>query len=87
MWLKIYELDPEKSFSGLAWPSALKKAKVKLELLNKIDMLLMVEKGIRGELCHSINRYTKANNKWKIMMNIKNLHILNIRMWIICLKV
>ena len=63
MCLKIYELDLEKSLSGLAWPTALKKAKVKLELLNKIDMLLMVEKGIRGELCHSINRYTKANNK------------------------
>ena len=26
-------------------------------------MLLMVEKGIRGGLCHSIYRYAKANNK------------------------
>ena len=29
-----------------------------------MDMLLMVEKGVRGGLCHSINRYTKANNKY-----------------------
>ena len=27
-------------------------------------MLLMVEKGIRGGICHSIYRYTKANNKY-----------------------
>ena len=27
-------------------------------------MLLMVEKGIRGRICHSICRYTKANNKY-----------------------
>ena len=24
----------------------------------------MVEKGFRGGICHSINRYTKANNKY-----------------------
>ena len=28
------------------------------------DMLLMVEKGVRGGICHSINRYEKANNKY-----------------------
>ena len=27
-------------------------------------MLLMVEKGIRRGICHSINRYAKANNKY-----------------------
>ena len=26
-------------------------------------MLLMVEKVIRGGICHSIHRYAKANNK------------------------
>ena len=36
------------SAAGLAWQAALKKTKVKLELLTDIDMLLMVEKGIRG---------------------------------------
>ena len=28
-------------------------------------MLLMVEKGIRGEICRSIYRYAKANNKYR----------------------
>ena len=27
-------------------------------------MLLMVEKGFRGRICHTILRYTKANNKY-----------------------
>ena len=27
-------------------------------------MLLIVEKGIRGVICHYFNRYVKANNKY-----------------------
>ena len=27
-------------------------------------MLLMVEKGIRGGICHAIHRYAKANNRY-----------------------
>ena len=48
--INIYELNPAKFFSapGLAWQAALKKTKVKLDLLTEIDMLLMVEKGITG---------------------------------------
>ena len=46
MYLTIYQFDPAKfiSASGLAWQAALKKTKVKLNLLTDIDMLLMVEK-------------------------------------------
>ena len=36
------------SAPGLAWQAALKKIEVNLELLTDIDMLLMVEKGVRG---------------------------------------
>ena len=43
--------------------SSFKKAKAKLDLLTDIEMLLMVEKGIIGGICHSIYRYAKANNK------------------------
>ena len=66
MCIKIYEVDPAKVLSapGLAWQAALKKTKVKLDLLTDIDMLLMVEKGIRGGICHFIYQYAKANNKY-----------------------
>ena len=33
-------------------------------MLTKIDMLLMVEKDIRGGICHAIHRCAKANNKY-----------------------
>ena len=44
--------------------SSLKKTEVKLELITDIDMLLMVETGIRAGICHAIHRYAKANNKY-----------------------
>ena len=48
------------------WSSkvSLKKTKVKLDFLTDIDILLMVEKGIKGGICHSIYRYAKASKKW-----------------------
>ena len=42
---------------------------MKLELLTEIDMLLMVEKGISGLICHSVNRYVKVNNKYMKVNN------------------
>ena len=40
-----------------------KKDKSKIKFLTDIDILLMVEKGLKGGICHSIYRYAKANNK------------------------
>ena len=64
--LKGYELDPAHllSLPGLAWQACLKKTNIKLKLLTDYDMLLMVEKGIRGGICHSIHRHAKADNKY-----------------------
>ena len=41
-----------------------KKAKVKLELFTDIDILLMVEKELRGGISKTKRRYAKANNKY-----------------------
>ena len=62
--MKNYELDPAPfvSLPGLAWQACLKKANVELELITDYDMLLMIEDGIRGGICHAIQRYAKANN-------------------------
>ena len=66
MCIKVYELDPAHflSLPGLAWQACLKKTNVTLELLTDYDMLLMVEEGIRGGICHLIHRYAKANNRY-----------------------
>ena len=64
--IEIYERDPAHFLSapGLVWQACLKKTEVKLELLADIDMLLMVERGIRGRICHAIHRYVKVNSKY-----------------------
>ena len=60
-----YKLDPTRFLTapGLTWDAALKKIKVKLDLLTDIEMLLMVKEVITGEICHSIYQYAKINNK------------------------
>ena len=64
--IKVYELDPANflSLPGLARQACLKKTNVKVELLTDYDMLLMVEEGIRGGICHAIHRHAIANNKY-----------------------
>ena len=66
MFLNIYELDPVYFVSapGLAWQAYLKKTGVKLESIIDYDMILMIEKGIRGGICQVTHRYAKANNKY-----------------------
>ena len=64
--LKVYQLDFAKFLSVpvLAWQAASKKTEVTLELITDIDMLLIVEKGIRRGIFHAIHRYAKAKNKY-----------------------
>ena len=82
MCLKIYHLDPVKFLSAprLAWQGALKKTEVKLEFLTDIDMLLMIQKGIRRGICHTIHRYAKANNKYMKDYD-KNKELLYLKCW------
>ena len=55
---EIYELDLVRFLiaPGLAFQAAFKKTKVKLDTLTNTDMLLMVEKNIRGGKCLAIYR-------------------------------
>ena len=64
--LDNYGLDPAHFYTavGLAWQACLKKTGVRLELLLDPDMLLMVERGIRGGITQSVHRYAKANNPY-----------------------
>ena len=65
MCLKIYEFKPTFFLvaPGLACQAVLKKIKVKLDFLTYINMLLMVEKGIWGRICHSINMQKLITNR------------------------
>ena len=56
--------------------ASLKNTKVKLDLLPDINMLWqkIVEKGIRGGICHCIYRYAKANNMTYYAKNKESLY-------------
>ena len=64
--MKNYGLDPSWYYTapGLSYDAMLKKTKVELQLLHDVDMLLMVEKGIRGGVSMITTRHSKANNKY-----------------------
>ena len=64
--LKHYKLDPAHYYTspGLAWDACLKETGQQLELLTDYDMLMMVERGIRGGISHISKRYAEANNKY-----------------------
>ena len=82
----MYELDPAHFLSepGLAWQVCL--TEIKLEVLTDIDMLLMVEKRIRGGMCHAMhvednNKYMKNYDKNKESSYIKYLDANNLYGW------
>ena len=64
--LKNYGLNPAHFYTapGLAWKACLKKTRIRLELLLDPDMILMFERGIRGGITQSVNRWAKANNPY-----------------------
>ena len=66
MFLKLHDLHPARfvSATNLAWQACLKITGIELELITDMDMLLMLEKGIRGGICQAIVPLIRANNKY-----------------------
>ncbi|XP_076278400.1 uncharacterized protein LOC143208149 [Lasioglossum baleicum] len=64
--LDNYKLDPAHYYTlpGFAWDVMMKMTKIELELFTDVDMLLFVERGIRGGLSQCSHRYACANNKY-----------------------
>ncbi|XP_066902574.1 uncharacterized protein [Halyomorpha halys] len=69
--MKTHGLDPVHYYTvpGLTFDAMLKHTKVKIELLQDYDMILMIERGIRGGLCQVSHRYAEANNKYMSTLN------------------
>ena len=74
--IEMFELNPAHFLSapGLAWQACLKNKGVESEFFTNIDMLLMIEKGIRCRMSQEIHRYAKANNKYMKNYN-KNIKL------------
>ncbi|XP_036148439.1 uncharacterized protein LOC118647504 [Monomorium pharaonis] len=64
--IQSYGLDPAYYYTlpGYTWDAMLKHTRVKFELLTDIDMILFIERGIRGGLSQCSGRYARANNKY-----------------------
>ena len=91
MCIEIHGLEPAHvPFAlRLEMQITLKKGKVKSDLLVDIDMLLMVEKSIRGGICSAIHRYAEAQNEFmkcfdenKESLHLKHLDVSSLYGWI-----
>ena len=56
----------------ISMTSMIEKTDVKLQLLTDIDVLLMVQKGIRGGVFNSIHQYAATKNKYMKKYNTDN---------------
>ncbi|EZA58861.1 hypothetical protein X777_01036 [Ooceraea biroi] len=64
--IRSYGLDPVHYFTlpGYTWDAMLLHTGIEFELLTDVDMVLFVERGVRGELSQCSDRYARANNRY-----------------------
>lgn len=64
--LKIHKLDPcyYVTLPAFSWDSMLRYTKVRIKLIKNLEMLSMINKGIRGGFSCAIKKYAKSNNQF-----------------------
>ncbi|GFU25927.1 uncharacterized protein TNCV_5104361 [Trichonephila clavipes] len=64
--MQTYKLDPCWYFTtpALSWDAMLLHTKLAIKLFTDYDMLLFIEKGVRGGISQCCNRYAIANNRY-----------------------
>lgn len=64
--LSTYKLDPLHYYTapGLSFDAMLKYTDIDIELLTDVEMLVFIERGIRGGISQCNMRHVKANNKY-----------------------
>jgi len=64
--LETYGLDPAHYIStpAMTWDAFLKYSRVKIEQITDMEMMNMVEAGIRGGISMASHKYCKSNNKY-----------------------
>ncbi|GFY22677.1 uncharacterized protein TNCV_2179381 [Trichonephila clavipes] len=69
--MQTYKLDPCWYFTtpALSWDAMLLHTKVAIERFTDYDMLLFIEKGVRGGVSQCCNRYAIANNRYMSNFN------------------
>ncbi|CAH0547067.1 unnamed protein product [Brassicogethes aeneus] len=68
---KTYRLDPAHYYTlpEYTWDCMLKYTQCPLQILKDVDMILFIEKAIRGGVSQCCNRYSEANNKYMTNFN------------------
>ena len=78
--LKNYGLCPSHylSTSGLSWDAMFKITKIELIFIPDTDMPIFFQKGTRGAISYTSNRYSKDNNKYSKSYNpkIESKHVI-----------